>query len=203
MTVSLIPASAAVESTRLTVSADKTVAVPGDTITFTVTMGPVSDCGTIAYVLDIPSGLTYVADSGKVADGVKEAMGYDDFSWTEVSLMTAGVASAADYESDKDTVLSYFQCTVDENCPDSVSVGLKDLEFCSCQTWKDHTDRFSVEPAVIKRGVSSTAGKSDTGENPILFIYIGVFAVSATALIFTFFRRKRKILSGANDKMHN
>ena len=73
-----VPAYAApVTSTALTVSADKATAAPGETITYTVTMGPVSDIGSIQMVLDIPSGLTYVSGSGSLAAGLKAKLGFD------------------------------------------------------------------------------------------------------------------------------
>ena len=59
--VTAVPALAApIESTQLKVTADKTSAKPGDTITYTITMGPVSDMGSMQMCLDIPTGLTYV-----------------------------------------------------------------------------------------------------------------------------------------------
>ena len=49
-----VPAYAApITSTALTVTADKATAAPGETITYTVTMGPVSDIGSIQMVLDL------------------------------------------------------------------------------------------------------------------------------------------------------
>ena len=79
-----VPAYAApVTSTALTVSADKTTAAPGDEITYTITMGPVSDLGSIQMVLDIPAGLTYVAGSRSLATGLKATLGFDDIAFTE------------------------------------------------------------------------------------------------------------------------
>ncbi len=49
---------------------------PGDTITYTITMGAVSDLGSIQMVLDIPAGLTYVSGSGALAPGLKAKLGF-------------------------------------------------------------------------------------------------------------------------------
>ena len=150
MLVSAVPAFAlTVTETKLTVTADKLTASPGDTINFTVTMGPVSDLGTIQMVLSIPTGLTYVANSGKLADNLKSTLGFDTADWTEVSKMINGVASAADYSCEGNTKIATFQCTVDEGATGSLNVGLENLEFYSCQTWDDHTTRFSVVPATV------------------------------------------------------
>ena len=151
--------AAPIESTQLKVTANKTSASPGDTITFTVTLGPVSDLGTMQMVVNVPDGLTYVDKSGKLAEGLKETLGFDLLDWTEAAdriyavdypgSMINGGASAADYNSDTDTVLATFDCTVDEDASGDLELGLYNLEFCSCQTWTDHTGRFSVVPATI------------------------------------------------------
>ena len=149
----LVPAAptfaATYQSTTITVAPDKTTANPGDIITYTITMGPVSDMGSMQMVLDIPTGVTYVGNSAKLADGLKTTLGFDTADWTEVSKMINGVASAADYECDTDTVLATFQCKVNNDFTGTVSVGLTNLEFGSCQTFEYLTQRFSVVPTVV------------------------------------------------------
>ena len=145
--------AASVTSTQLTVTADKTTAAPGDTINYTITMGPVSDLGTIQMVLDIPAGLSYVADSGSLATGLKATLGFDDVAFTE-NMATGrhiinGAASAADYESAADTVIATFKCTVDAGATGTLEVGLTELEFVSCQSFEDHTSRFSVVKTAV------------------------------------------------------
>lgn len=154
--VTAVPALAApIESTQLKVTADKTSAKPGDTITFTITLGPVSEMGTMQMDPVIPEGLTYVANSGKLADGLKETLGFDTADWTDATISVYGknringVASAADYSSDKDTVLATFQCTVDDDASGTLKVGLDNLEFYSCQTWEDHTAEYQVIMASV------------------------------------------------------
>ena len=150
MLVSAVPVYAAThESTQLKVTPDKTTANPGDIITYTIIMGPVSDMGSMQMVLDIPTGLTYVENSGKLADGLRTTLGFDTADWTEVSKMVNGVASAADYECDTDTTLATFQCKVNNDFTGTVSVGLKNLEFGSCQTFEYHTTRFSVASTAV------------------------------------------------------
>ena len=155
--VTAVPALAApIESTQLKVTADKTSAKPGDTITYTITMGPVSDMGSMQMCLDIPTGLTYVENSTELADGLRATLGFDDVAWTEISKMINGVASAADYESNTDTVIAKFQCTVDADFSGTAEVGLTNLEFGSCQTFEYHTDRFSVVKASVTVTVPHT-----------------------------------------------
>ena len=178
MLATAVPALAApIESTQLKVIPDKTKASPGDIITYTIVMGPVSDMGSMQMVLDIPTGLTYVENSTTLAANLKTTLGFDLLDWTEVSKMINGGASAADYESATDTELAKFQCKVDDGATGSLEVGLTNLEFGSCQTFEYHTDRFSVAktPVTIaaeekpatgitlnKSELTLTAGDSDT-----------------------------------------
>ena len=152
MTVAVPVYAAPVASTTLTVAADKTTAAPGDEITYTITMGPVSDLGSIQMELDIPAGLTYVAGSRSLASGLKATLGFDDVSFTE-NMTTGrhiinGVASAADYASAADTVIATFKCTVDAGATGTLEVGLKELEFYSVD-FTDITSRFSVVKTAV------------------------------------------------------
>ena len=155
MTVAVPVYAAPVASTTLTVAADKTTAAPGDTITYTITMGPVSDLGSIQMVLDIPSGLTYVSGSGSLAAGLKAKLGFDSADYTEGTkdgkpkIMINGVASAADYSSAADTVIATFKCTVDAGATGTLELGLTELEFASCQTFEVITSRFSVVKTAV------------------------------------------------------
>ena len=153
MTVAVPVYAAPVASTTLTVAADKTTAAPGDEITYTITMGPVSDLGSIQMVLDIPAGLTYVAGSRSLATGLKATLGFDDVAFTE-NMTTGrhiinGAASEADYESAADTVIATFKCTVDAGATGTLEVGLTELEFASCQTFEVITSRFSVVKTAV------------------------------------------------------
>ena len=160
MALTAIPAGASEhESTQLYVSADKTEASAGDTINFTITMGPVYQLGSVQMTLDIPEGLTYVAGSGKVADGLKATLGFDELDWTEESLMINGYALENDYESDTDTVIGSFQCTVNEGFSGQASVSLANLEFVSCEDFAFHTDRFTCAADIIT--VAGTAPSAD------------------------------------------
>ncbi len=159
ITVAVPVYAAPAASTTLIVAADKTTAAPGDEITYTITMGPVSDLGSIQMVLDIPAGLTYVAGSRSLASGLKATLGFDDVAFTE-NMATGrhiinGAASAADYESAADTVIATFKCSVDAGATGTLEVGLTELEFISCQTFEDITSRFSVvKTAVAVSGVT-------------------------------------------------
>ncbi|MBP1570837.1 MAG: hypothetical protein J6C76_02955 [Oscillospiraceae bacterium] len=151
-----VPVSAATHnSTQVKVVPDKTTAKVGDIITYDVVLTPVSDMGSMQMRLVIPEGLSYVANSGHLADGLLEKLGYDVADWTEQTLIINGFASAGDYESDKDTTLATFQCRVEDGFSGTATLDLTYLEFFSCETFEDHTARYTVVPGVVEiEGVS-------------------------------------------------
>ena len=131
------------------VTADKTKVQPGDTVTFTITLGPVDNFGTMQMRLSIPDGLAYVANSGKLVDGLKETLRFDDAAFIESSLVINGMASAGDYSSQADTPIATFKCTVNEDFTGPASVDLIYLQFYSCVDWTNYTSLYSVESDTI------------------------------------------------------
>ena len=93
----------------VTIDPDKTTATPGDTITYTVNVGPVKRLRSVNFTLVIPEGLTYV--SGKEVDGLKELLGADKAEYTD-STKTMIVSGGGSYNSDGTTALMKFSCTV-------------------------------------------------------------------------------------------
>ena len=115
MLATAVPALAAPDDAcTFTVKADKTSANPGETITFTIYMEQVGVILGLEGTLKIPSGLTYVAGSGKTADGIKATLGWDAFDWTEESLFLNGYGSE-NYTDTSEIALMTFQCTVDSD----------------------------------------------------------------------------------------
>ncbi len=115
MLATAVPALAAPDDAcTFTVKADKTSANPGETITFTIYMEQVGVILGLEGTLKIPSGLTYVAGSGKTADGIKITLGWDAFDWTEESLFLNGYGSE-NYTDTSEIALMTFQCTVDSD----------------------------------------------------------------------------------------
>ena len=115
MLATAVPALAAPDDAcTFTVKADKTSANPGETITFTIYMEQVGVILGLEGTLKIPSGLTYVAGSGKTADGIKTTLGWDAFDWTEESLFLNGYGSE-NYTATSEIALMTFQCTVDSD----------------------------------------------------------------------------------------
>lgn len=124
-------AVAAGEDVVLTVAADKQDANRGDTVTFTVTLAPISKgTASFSFKLDIPEGLTYVAGSAKFSDAVKTSMGAKEAdNWEETGLLVAIYGLGDGYTATTNTEMLTFDCTVDADAKGAKSVGLKEVEF--------------------------------------------------------------------------
>lgn len=138
------------DETTIEIIRDISPVKTGDTINFTINMGPVSDFGRICASLDIPDAFTYVPNSFRFADGLAEDLGFDVLEWLEDELKFRGSASAADYNDNSYTTIGYFQCTVNKPFSGSEKVLLTDLEIYSCETFADHTERFKIFSQMIR-----------------------------------------------------
>ena len=128
MLVGIIPAAvyAAEADTKVTleVVADKATAMPGDEITYTVTMKTEYALTALGFITSFPEGLTYVDGSGKVDPDAKATLGCDDYEWVEWTRRTGmgaqagenklqGIASVPNQVSE--IVLCTFKAKVDED----------------------------------------------------------------------------------------
>lgn len=112
MMLTLLPTMAFASTTTLKVTANKTKVNPGDTVTFTVSIGAVEKLRSLEFVLDVPAGMTYVANSAKTANNLKDTLGTAAADWTELTKKFTAYGDGASTNS-KDTVLLTFNCTVD------------------------------------------------------------------------------------------
>ena len=142
-----------------TVKADKTSANPGDVINVTLTLTPPSGKLTAFQgFFQADTGLTYVANSGKIPDGLKASLGFDSVDWTEVSKMVNGLGSTV-YAGTADIVLAELRYKVDDNAAvgSVLKISLDEIEVC------DET-RNLVESSVIPATITVTAApKPATG----------------------------------------
>ena len=84
MLATAVPAFAVTgKSTYFKMTADKTEASPGDTVTYTAYIGPVDGLAAIKFKLKFPSGLTYVEGSGKAVDGLQSLLNSAKAEFTE------------------------------------------------------------------------------------------------------------------------
>ena len=142
-----------------TVKADKTSANPGDVINVTLILTPPSGKLTAFQgFFQADTGLTYVANSGKIPDGLKASLGFDSVDWTELSKMVNGYGSTV-YAGTADIVLAELRYTVDDNAAvgSVLKISLDEIEVC------DETTNL-VESAVIPATITVTAApKPATG----------------------------------------
>ena len=119
MLAAAVPAFAAGGTCTYSIEADKTTAAPGDTINFTIYMQQTGKQNTLEGTLVIPSGLTFVADSGKVTEGVAEKLNWtqalEGVAWTPVPNMILNGFGAESYTGTEKLSLMTFQCTVDDD----------------------------------------------------------------------------------------
>ncbi len=177
MLASAVPVLAAESSCTYTVEADKTTAIPGDTITFTVYMQQTGTQTTLEAHLVIPSGLTFVDGSGVLTSGIKETLGWDSVEWTpDPSKILNGFGAEA-YTGTEKLALMTFKCTVNSDAaPDDYTVDLSDLVADDGEV--EPKENISSVPATItvtaapkpatgislnKSELTLTAGNSDTG----------------------------------------
>lgn len=117
MLAAAVPAFAAGGTCTYSIEADKTTAAPGDIINFTIYMQQTGNQNTLEGTLVIPSGLTFVADSGKVTEGVAEKLNWtqalEGVAWTPVPKMLLNGFGAESYTGTEKLSLMTFQCTVD------------------------------------------------------------------------------------------
>ena len=129
LSVNQVQAYAASGSVTLTVTPSKTDVKPGEEVTFTVSMGPVTNLVSLQMVLEIPKEMEYVSGSGALESGIKNTLRFDAVDWTESSKMVNGYASSP-FTSKETTKLFRFKCKVSENAgAGNLSVGLTNLEF--------------------------------------------------------------------------
>lgn len=142
-----------------TVKADKTTAKPGDVINVTLTLTPPSGKLTAFQgFFQADAGLTYVANSGKIPDGLKASLGFDSVDWTESSKFVNGFGSTV-YAGTADIVLAELRYKVDDNAAvgSVLKITLDEIEVCDATT-------NLVESAVIPATITVTAApKPATG----------------------------------------
>lgn len=121
MLATAVPAFAVTgKSTYFKMTADKTEASPGDTVTYTAYIGPVDGLAAIKFKLKFPSGLTYVEGSGKAVDGLQSLLNSAKAEFTESTKVF--IVGSSNYTSTEDTALMKFQCKVNDDATGSQTV---------------------------------------------------------------------------------
>ena len=162
MLAAAVPAFAAGGTCTYSIEADKTAAAPGDTINFTIYMQQTGKQNTLEGTLVIPSGLTFVADSGKVTEGVAEKLNWtqalEGVAWTPVPNMILNGFGAESYTGTEKLSLMTFQCTVDGDA------AAKDYQVTLIDLVADDENYETKNPTCVPATITVTAApKPATG----------------------------------------
>ena len=162
MLAAAVPAFAAGGTCTYSIEADKTTAAPGDTINFTIYMQQTGKQNTLEGTLVIPSGLTFVADSGKVTEGVAEKLNWtqamEGVAWTPVPNMILNGFGAESYTGTEKLSLMTFQCTVDDDA------AAKDYQVTLINLVADDEEYETKNPTCVPATITVTAApKPATG----------------------------------------
>ncbi len=154
MALLMVPftAKAASENITMSVSADKGMVNPGDTVNFSVSIGAVNSLGGLEFYLDIPEGMTIDDTSIVIPDGLAEVLDSDGdivvpaskntYKWS-YSVASTGYAGSADL------VILTFACRVnDDSVFEEKSVGII-VETCFDTAANCNEHVVSVVPAKV------------------------------------------------------
>ena len=125
MCISMLPTVAlAAGNLDVKVTASTTNPSAGDTVTFTVSIGAVTKLQSMEFVIDVPAGMTYVASSAKLQDGLKDTLNVASADWTELTQKFT-MYGDGEYTSSADTTIMTFDCSVDDSANGTLSVSVK------------------------------------------------------------------------------
>lgn len=159
MLLSIIPISSvfAAGTTSLIMVADKTTVYPDDTVNFTISIGAVEHLMGAEFKLVIPAGMTYVAGSASVADGLKATLGCASADWTEKSMKFT-MYGDGDYSSNSNTKILTFSCKVNSGAADSVVPQINEIVLSNTE-FEEITTQVDVTAGIVtvaQRPVSVT-----------------------------------------------
>ena len=174
--VMAVPVSAST-STEVKLLPDKTEANPGDTITYTLSLGPCDEVGGFEFRYIFPEGLEYVPGSGKVVSGAKEAMHFGTLDWTQKSMLLNGTTALEseeyyDYKSDSDTALMTFDVKVADDASGDLTVTFKEgYPNTWIQNWtteKTHDLTYTTQAVTIGGSAEPTEAPAEPTEAPVV-----------------------------------
>lgn len=148
--ISLVPfTSFGTTTTPITVTADKTKAVQGDIITFSVSYGAIEQTlGSSEFELVIPDGLEYVEKSCVLTNNLATVLGVEKAEFTESSLKFVSSMSNEGYSSIDELEILTFKCKVIANTgTKTVSINVNDFSSDGYYNYVDMPNK--VIPATI------------------------------------------------------
>ena len=168
-----VPATAA-EPTKLAVTANKTVVSPGETVSYTVSLGKVTWLGVLEFNLSVPKGMTIDSTSIVIPDGLKTTLDSDgDIVSPAAKNNWCWSYSAQDtgYTGTEDLVLLTFNCKVDTDCAygeKEVTVTVQD--FCDNDV---NALPYTVVPSKVTVSAAATPATGITLDKTALEMLVG------------------------------
>lgn len=158
MVIMMMPAAkaqAASENVTMTVTADKSVAMRGDTVNFSVAIGAVESLGGMCFKLVIPAGMTIVDSSITIPEGVKETLKSDGD--INIPASTNGyvwdyATGSVGYKGTSNVTVLTFSCTVNADSAyeaKNVSITLDEGGCCFDATDDMYEHNVTVVPASV------------------------------------------------------
>ena len=146
-----VPARA-LETVNMRVSANKATANPGDTVSFSVAIGPVTLLGGMDFKLIIPEGLTIVDSSITLPDGLTETLDSDGAIGPPTNkngYLWNYSAQSTGYTGTDYLVVVTFDCTVNSDCaPGDKEVTIQIKELFDNEDLDDFP--YTITPATVK-----------------------------------------------------
>lgn len=164
--VPVISASAEdVTACEFVLTPDKTFVHPGETVTYTFSVIPNGDIYALQAFLELPEGFTLVENSGKLVDGVKEQLKWDDLAVTESDkLIFSGYTAENPYTNAAELKIATFSCMANSI---SGNVSLSLSRFFVLNKKMDDSAEFTTKflPVTIP-GLKKVAAKAPTCTEP-------------------------------------
>ena len=141
-----VPALAA-QPKEITFTPDKTKVSPGETVTYTVTIGAIEHFQSMNFHLVVPDELGYV--SGKEVDGLKELLGADKAEYTDSTRIMI-ISGGGDYTSTEDTEIMKFTCKIPATtAPGDYRISLYGDEVVGNIDWEEIDVTWNLEASKI------------------------------------------------------
>lgn len=109
------------QTVQLIITSDKNPVKIGDTVTYTVSLGPVSQLAGIEFRLDIPEGLTFT--DGALAEGLQTTLGAAACGFNP-DIQKVVIAGGMSYTSGEITPILTFTCKVDKEFRNHIFMGV-------------------------------------------------------------------------------
>ncbi len=160
--VPIISATAAdVTSCQFVLTPDKSVVHPNETVTYTFSIIPNGDVYALQAFLELPDGFSLVEGSGKLIDGVKEQLKWDDIAVTESDkLLFSGFTAQNPYTNASELKIATFECKAD-SVPKNAAPSLSSFYVLNSSIDEPSELTTSFLPVTIP-GVKKVEAKAST-----------------------------------------